>query len=445
MKTTALSMTSSLDYSSIDEYSPISSQKSNNNNNPVHSKSGVASINPIKFPSILSNIDDKIPIIDNFDSNSISSSIFKPEFSDLMMPPPSIKSKHYGNNVEEEMKNEDISNVSFALEYDANGTFDHWIVDQGDLAPNLKVVIPEMPLNRPCLSTACIRILEGLFECRPSHRLGCRNFNVLRNHKWFNSWGYSDWQMLEDKIITPPFIPSKRILDKKLQNSNNVIGCNTDESYCSDDVDSEDDQRQKIINPLLTSDQEVQFEEFHYISDEYQPLFDSNIAKSNVGSQALSPSAAEVVSSYNNIESINKKNTLGNNNHPNSSNILINIVDPISKCEKKTSAIPINSTSNSSLTTLPTKKSSLALTYNGRKPEAVMITKNENNKYNMIGGIINKSVGKPGGIVNKIGKGSSFLNNSSINKVRKIQIRGKSRIGVDARKKQSYMLPNIFN
>lgn len=440
MKTTALSMTTSLDYSSVDEFSPINSQFTNRNISSVIPKSAILSPlsfkNPIKFPSILSNMDDMIPITENVvNTTNFSSSIYKPELSDLNMSPPLIVPKQHESNKEEEIEFEDASNLAFALEYDATGTFDHWIVDQGDLAPNLMVVIPEMPIGRPCLSTACIRILEGLFEVRPSHRLGCRNFNVLRNHKWFNSWGYSDWQMLEDKIFVSPFIPSKRVLNKKLQNSNKVIGYDSNESDCSDESedDSEEDKKQKFDNPLLTIDQELQFSDFNYISEEYQPLFDLNISKNNIRSQTLSSSSSCK------IESSQSSQSIVNNNNSNSSKSIINNFDPLQH-----NSIPIKSSSNSSIT-LPTRKSSLALTFFGGKPEAVMITKNDNNKYNMIGGI---NLGKSCGIVDKI-HNSSSMGSSIGNKVRKITIRGKSRIGISSRNKipqnSSYILPNIFN
>ena len=84
---------------------------------------------------------------------------------------------------------------------------DHWLVDEGLLSSSLRVPIPSFNVWLGNISPNCVSMLEGLFEVRPSHRLGGRRIESLRTHPWLHSQGLSDWASLTSKttqvMLTP--------------------------------------------------------------------------------------------------------------------------------------------------------------------------------------------------------------------------------------------------
>lgn len=82
-------------------------------------------------------------------------------------------------------------------------------VDVGELALHLQVPIPLQSSWLGEVSPACASLLSGLFELRPSLRLGGRNISALKGHAWLREKAVDDWQALESKTLAPFFRPGK--------------------------------------------------------------------------------------------------------------------------------------------------------------------------------------------------------------------------------------------
>lgn len=84
---------------------------------------------------------------------------------------------------------------------------------------NLKVDFPEH------LSEDCLSCIKGFFITDPKERLGCGKNGLakLKSHPWFKS---IDFELLENKQLKPPFIPtskdktSNKFFDQDCINSN---------------------------------------------------------------------------------------------------------------------------------------------------------------------------------------------------------------------------------
>lgn len=74
---------------------------------------------------------------------------------------------------------------------------DHWIVDE-ILPPALIVTIPKTAAWMGTFTKECYSLLEGMFDIRPSHRLGCRNIESLLQHPWFRT---INWRDIENKTV----------------------------------------------------------------------------------------------------------------------------------------------------------------------------------------------------------------------------------------------------
>lgn len=82
-------------------------------------------------------------------------------------------------------------------------------MESGELALHLQVPIPLQSSWLGEVSPACASMLSGLFELRPSLRLGGRNISALKAHAWLREKGVDDWQALENKTLAPFFRPGK--------------------------------------------------------------------------------------------------------------------------------------------------------------------------------------------------------------------------------------------
>ena len=85
----------------------------------------------------------------------------------------------------------------------------HRAVESGELPLHLQVPIPLQSSWLGEVSPACASLLSGLFELRPSLRLGGRNIAALKGHSWLKEMGVDDWQALESKTLAPFFRPGK--------------------------------------------------------------------------------------------------------------------------------------------------------------------------------------------------------------------------------------------
>lgn len=155
---------------------------------------------------------------------------------------------------------------------------DHWLVDEGLLASTLRVPIPSFNVWLGNISPNCVSMLEGLFEVRPSHRLGGRRIEALRTHPWLQSQGLSDWVALTARTITAPhFVPGKLFGPKSER----------DESASNKDARSRDKRREKDDSKAakdedvlaekdtlrITPEQERSFHGLEYIAPQYRDLF----------------------------------------------------------------------------------------------------------------------------------------------------------------------------
>ena len=54
--------------------------------------------------------------------------------------------------------------------------------------------------------------MKGFFDVRPSHRIGGRNLDQLKNHQWFMDCEIPTWEDLQAKTYKPKFTPAKKFM-----------------------------------------------------------------------------------------------------------------------------------------------------------------------------------------------------------------------------------------
>ncbi|KAI8902007.1 kinase-like domain-containing protein [Globomyces pollinis-pini] len=76
-----------------------------------------------------------------------------------------------------------------------------------------KYTVPESP----SISIECRSLISELLRLNPSHRIGCsaEGINKLKSHHFFNT---IRWNLVDQKLTSPVFIPSKTILNYKTTN-----------------------------------------------------------------------------------------------------------------------------------------------------------------------------------------------------------------------------------
>jgi len=146
---------------------------------------------------------------------------------------------------------------------------DHWSCDEGPLVANLCVSLPPGNQWLGVISDECNSLLEGLFEVRPSRRLGGRRIEALRNHPWLDCQGLSDWESLTSKITTAPhFVPGKIYAPRAERDKHrDRKGRERSERDADDGLLTEKD------TPRISSEQEKQFSGCSYVSSQYKELF----------------------------------------------------------------------------------------------------------------------------------------------------------------------------
>lgn len=82
----------------------------------------------------------------------------------------------------------------------------------------------DFPEGNGGISEVCINLIQELLTTDPKQRLGCgvNGLNKLKNHLWFKNL---DFELLEQKKLKPPFIPTHRdINDNKFFDQNCIMG-----------------------------------------------------------------------------------------------------------------------------------------------------------------------------------------------------------------------------
>lgn len=144
---------------------------------------------------------------------------------------------------------------------------DHWLVDEGNLPSSLIVSVPNINPWLGTLSKECVELLQGLFEVRPSHRLGCRNFEKLRSLRWFKKFNLQNWDALALKDYQPFFQPGRRFIKEALRKFEQQ------EAMILGTPDFENIYPEKGSDENLSIDQEIQFQEFRFISSRHLETF----------------------------------------------------------------------------------------------------------------------------------------------------------------------------
>lgn len=148
---------------------------------------------------------------------------------------------------------------------------DHWLVEDGTLHHALYVDIPDSTPWLGLISPECQRVLAGLFEVRPSHRLGARNIQTLRRCKWLQIYHLQDWdQMLMHREYQPRFQPGKRFIRECLDRMDEM-----GEAQMLGEDDMSDDSVQNLCEVAqdLTPEEEAAFKPFLYVAARHQHLF----------------------------------------------------------------------------------------------------------------------------------------------------------------------------
>ncbi len=139
-----------------------------------------------------------------------------------------------------------ISNTTTKTALDSPCVYGTWW--QYTKEPTGHKLILDIPRSNPWLghiSSHCQEVLQGLFELRPTHRLGGRNIEKLSSHPWLAERNLSNWATLtnKDPNVTPHFIPGKNWMTERLKHKSNA---------------------NEEFKPIVSSDKQVKFTDFHY-------------------------------------------------------------------------------------------------------------------------------------------------------------------------------------
>lgn len=138
----------------------------------------------------------------------------------------------------------------------------HWLVDDGRLCSQLRVSVPKINPWLGELTDDGIDVLKGLFDIRPSCRLGARNIGMLRAHNWFRRFNLN-WSSLLERSHRPNFQPGKRFVKDAMEAMGNSMY-----GHCLGQPDQ-----------LVQSDYDAgvpqfeAFEDFSYIASRHKELF----------------------------------------------------------------------------------------------------------------------------------------------------------------------------
>ena len=160
---------------------------------------------------------------------------------------------------------------------------DAWLVDEGTLPSSLVVGIPPSNPWLGKLSNACTNMLAGLFEVRPSHRLGARNIDALKHHPWLQQYGLSDWSRLKEKSMVPHFQPGKRFIKEIMSTNDQELFRARFLGQCDSaaKTDSSGNGRNSTDHSL-SSDLEEQFRGFNYTAPMYGRFIASDLLCTDV-------------------------------------------------------------------------------------------------------------------------------------------------------------------
>lgn len=184
----------------------------------------------------------------------------------------------YGNNHSQSCKGYHPTIVEEEIDEDAMkgqkpfvraSAGDHWLVDDGLLHPSLYVDIPETNPWLGPISLDCQRLLAGLFEVRPSHRLGVRNMAALKRCRLFSRFNLTNWEdLLKTRRYEPRFQPGKRFIKECLDRMDA-----TGEARMLGDEDGLEDLGGKGIcdytSRLLTEEEEA-FAPFYHVAPQHE-------------------------------------------------------------------------------------------------------------------------------------------------------------------------------
>lgn len=86
------------------------------------------------------------------------------------------------------------------------------------------------------VSEVCINLIKELLVTDPKERLGCgvSGIKKLKNHMWFK---HLDFDLLEQKKLKPPFIPTSRDINEKKFFDQNCISAHVDDSILHQEFD----------------------------------------------------------------------------------------------------------------------------------------------------------------------------------------------------------------
>jgi len=167
------------------------------------------------------------------------------------------------------------------MDFDVNQRLpagDHWLVDQEQQLPkDLRVFIPSTNPWLGKLSNECVAFLAGLFEVRPSHRLG-HSSEQIRSHPWLQMHELGDWAGLHKRAYVPGFKPGKQFIKEMLgDRADQLLGCNLLEPG---DMESFDDEAltqsmrlDRVQEELLSLQQNLVFNGFKYTAPIFEGFF----------------------------------------------------------------------------------------------------------------------------------------------------------------------------
>jgi hypothetical protein len=100
--------------------------------------------------------------------------------------------------------------------------------------------------------------MSGLFDIRPSHRLGCRNIEGLVSHPWFRDINWAD---IESKTAHPSFVPGV----KPTVTSNALA-----EEFAN--YMREEEEKDRLEGCGNITEQGMMFDNFDFIAQEFQDI-----------------------------------------------------------------------------------------------------------------------------------------------------------------------------